>query len=480
MTGNELDRTLAEYLEAEAFAPAPTGLLERVVAGTARRRPRPGWWAALEAPAVSAEGTGRVVSPQARARALLAVAVVASLVAATALVVSFGISNRPLVTVTESPSPDTTADPTSGPLPTLGSVAPPTPQLASTSPNSIVWEPADGLDGFPIDVASGPDGWVAVGSICDSCDSRAAMAWFSPDGRTWSGGRLEGGAESDLTWVATDGSAWFAAGQRHEQDPEGQGTLRTAVVWRSEDGRSWSIVDELPLGPCARGCPWLAPLVAGQGGILLSWVHMTEGDGTTEGAGTGAYWSADGTNFTRVDRSAFTDTGLVYIDDATRIDGRFVLVGEDGEDRSTVWSSADGREWTIDATLDSAETLDIATSPDRTVVLEQTCVTDCEVRSWISVDGRSGWTVGPAVLPLRAPALAYAAGAFFVSGHRADDGLGMYRSVDGVAWTELDENSPWDVDGCQGFTIEGDGDLLLLRGAEARCSGLWVSRPPTS
>ena len=48
MTGHDdFDRTLADWLEADALSPAPAGDLDRVLDATRRRRPRPGWLAGL-------------------------------------------------------------------------------------------------------------------------------------------------------------------------------------------------------------------------------------------------------------------------------------------------------------------------------------------------------------------------------------------------------------------------------------------------
>jgi len=48
MTGHDdFDRTLAAWFDADALAPAPAGLLDRVLEATRRRRPRPVWLAGL-------------------------------------------------------------------------------------------------------------------------------------------------------------------------------------------------------------------------------------------------------------------------------------------------------------------------------------------------------------------------------------------------------------------------------------------------
>ena len=46
-TFDDFDRVLAGWFETDALPPAPAGLLAEVSAATARRRPRPGWYADL-------------------------------------------------------------------------------------------------------------------------------------------------------------------------------------------------------------------------------------------------------------------------------------------------------------------------------------------------------------------------------------------------------------------------------------------------
>src|SRR4029453_3727728 len=103
------------------------------------------------------------------------------------------------------------------------------------------------------DVTAGSSGWVAVGTTCDDC---AAGAWFSGGGIEWSGGAVPngGGGPSWISSVATDASTWMAAGGRLESGG-GSAAVARALIWRSEDGRTWSLADTIRLGPCRAGCP---------------------------------------------------------------------------------------------------------------------------------------------------------------------------------------------------------------------------------
>ena len=108
---DDLDRALSGYLDAEAAAPAPHGLLESAMSVTERRRPRPAWLARLRAGSVSAPRgeTARTL--------MIAAALVALLLAIVGFAVIGGSQRtNPLLTDTRSVEP-------SAP-PSVASVAP--------------------------------------------------------------------------------------------------------------------------------------------------------------------------------------------------------------------------------------------------------------------------------------------------------------------------------------------------------------------
>jgi len=86
---DELDQALVAWFDGETIAPAPTGLLDRVTAATAQRRPRPRWqatlrqagvWEGIRAPMITA--TAPRIGRQARIAVVLALLAVAALMAA--------------------------------------------------------------------------------------------------------------------------------------------------------------------------------------------------------------------------------------------------------------------------------------------------------------------------------------------------------------------------------------------------------------
>jgi len=97
MTAIDLDRTLAEYFETDALAPAPADLLEITLAGTSNRRPRPRWRAVVDAPTVGFAAIPVV-------RLLVAVALIAVVIAAIAIGVG-GTVQRPFTFEPVGPMP---------------------------------------------------------------------------------------------------------------------------------------------------------------------------------------------------------------------------------------------------------------------------------------------------------------------------------------------------------------------------------------
>ena len=106
MTGHDdFDRTLADWLEADALSPAPAGDLDRVLDATRRRRPRPGWLAGLgsgwvgEPPAAgSIFGVGSLARTGMRWRTAVILLLVAALVGGAIIVGAELFHHSPLPT----------------------------------------------------------------------------------------------------------------------------------------------------------------------------------------------------------------------------------------------------------------------------------------------------------------------------------------------------------------------------------------------
>jgi hypothetical protein len=145
-----------------------------------------------------------------------------------------------------------------------------------------------------MDVAIGPQGIVAGGSVTDAAGRRAAV-WSSPDGQSWHPIAIDHDGSGQITAVAAGASTLVAVG-----------TVRTdagvaAAAWVSPDGTTWEPAADL------------------------------------EGAAVGRF---DG-----------DDQGTAGPFDVLWFDGRFVAVGADCSSidacRVAAWSSSpDGRSWT--------------------------------------------------------------------------------------------------------------------------------------
>ncbi len=350
----------------------------------------------------------------------------------------------------------------------------PAPTLAATDPPPLgaAWEAASGLgDADIFSLARGPLGWVAAGTTCDDC---AAGAWVSEDGLDWTGGAIpnDGTGTSWVSSVAAHGSDWVAAGGRLEDHGSGPAVSR-ALIWRSEDGRTWSLVDTILLGRCRAGCPLIGAVAAGSSGVILSWVQTIDPDRSS------VYCSRDGNDWIQTDRAVFGQRpgfGTFAFSAATVLDdGRFVLVAHPCDGCGTVWTSTDGRDWSQDATLAPDPVwLDVATDGRRVVVVES--CEGCMTEVWTSPDGRTGWQRGPTELPIVSAHVTYAGGRFVVASQRFPNGVSIYTSPDGAAWTRID--SDLGIGDCGVSALVGSEDRILVAAGEHCRPGVWVSRAP--
>ena len=333
-------------------------------------------------------------------------------------------------------------------------------------------------DWRPADIARGPDGWIAGGSMrCrePGCGRWVAATWFSTDGLTWTGGPVPDGRQASILTVATDGDQWFAAGSAAER--VGGAFRWVALIWRSSNGRDWTLVSSIPLGPPEKGIGPIGELAAGPGGVILTWVNPGDPELVT------IYRSENGETWLPVDKAMFglpPDRGLGVWGE-TVVDGRFVIVTNcDG--CGTVWSSRDGLDWRLDATLgEESAGLDVASDGRRVVVIDEQCADDCRVRILVSDDGRTGWTPAPQVLPVGDPLVTYAADTYIVttSIEDRDDpryGAQVFTSPDGQRWTEFVETDFRSGD-CYARELEGAEDRVVMLGGSS-CEGLWVSLVP--
>jgi hypothetical protein len=340
-------------------------------------------------------------------------------------------------------SPVATASPTASPSPTVAATPEPTPaspsasttangwsavadqaSVANTQLTDVVWngtrfvaigidsagdgaflESTDGLTwnqqttakgGHLADLATGPNGIVAVGSL-----NNRPGSWFSADGVTWKfgSGRFQlpslGTDDVEVTSAVATDDGWLAVGRRDAACSIdcGLGPLR-AIVWTSHDGLTWARV---------------------------------------------------------ADQASFAKAGMTGV---TRLGSKYVAVGL-AVKRAVVWTSPDGSTWTRvpDAPMfhprtngpeATIEMTGVSAGHGVVVAIGMDSATFCQdvcgrsVRAWWSTDGRT-WTKGTGQRFLNGQAFSVNAtpSGFLAAGPSGADSClgGIWASSDGKAWT---------------------------------------------
>ena len=220
--------------------------------------------------------------------------------------------------------------------------------------DTIQYDPTTGL----VDVASGPQGLVAIGNsfTAGDMDGMVPAVVYSADGRSWSRGSLPDDSPSAIVnSVASRGVGFVTVGAVNVGPQPG-----TAVpaAWYSTDGLTWTRATVQDVPSLARGLHGeFGPLVAGSDGLVtcLSSREMGAGgwrfmypwistDGTTWGEA-----SVDLAN--RVPLCGWTAS------DGNRIvalGGRPAPTGQPWPGVTGAWLSSDGATWeplTLSATL---------------------------------------------------------------------------------------------------------------------------------
>ena len=230
-------------------------------------------------------------------------------------------------------------------------------------------------------------------------DDLVPAIWWSTNG----GARLTHSSSPDLVAgggtirdFAAFGSTLFAAGAT--------GPLGTqdAAVWRSTDGRNWTMVDDADLVASGDQQIWS---VHNAGGRLVGVGYTTEG-----GSYDAAVWtSRDGLDWARVDPAMFAETGVQLMKAvAGGTDGMpLVAVGcqDDiskcdlgGDSDAAVWNSADGQTWEkiglerVGVVGVGIQTMFGLTRQGDTFIASGTVTAktgDLDAAVWTSTDGRS-------------------------------------------------------------------------------------------
>ena len=214
--------------------------------------------------------------------------------------------------------------------------------------NAAVWTSEDGLVwsnvelperdnrlGWLNDITAGGPGLVAVGSgsVPGEEPARTAAVWTSPDGETWTrvphdpdvfgSGGMDGSAFGDWSMEAVTVGGPGLVAVGH--DPDGP------AVWTSPDGLTWTLVAPTQVQGDAK---MLDVAAHGSGFVAI-------GSDAMFGGGAPAVWtSPNGLTWTPVaDRGFPASTGWP-LRSVISVDSQLVAVGQ------YVWTSVDGVTWT--------------------------------------------------------------------------------------------------------------------------------------
>jgi hypothetical protein len=340
------------------------------------------------------------------------------------------------------------------------------------------------------DVTACPGRWYAVGGTTSSDGSTAPAAWWSPDARRWTALALHPlslyGRLATLYGAACRGDRVVAIGAA----PGGaHGNPRTATWIGGTAGLA-----EVPAPFDLYGgndAVTVGRLVAGPPGFLIAGGRVSPRTGL---AGAAVWRSPDGRAFTLVDRDpalASSATVATAVIDAAAVPGGWTAVGNvlpagsPGIARSpAAWYSPDGVQWRreeVPGRRGTDEALDrvVAWHGGALALGERGNRFGTWTRDGIADGG--GWATGgsfgtftgtaqPAVTGLVAgPAGVFAAGC---------DGSAcrLWTSTDGGAWTELRLPVQLPAGGQHRILLAGTGADLLLVANDGQRPRLWLGR----
>jgi hypothetical protein len=256
-------------------------------------------------------------------------------------------------------------------------------------------------------VAAGPSGWMAVGGSCGNGECFDESVWTSADGQTWHpaallpvearyygvshvvvaggpgwivGGWLVGGDPNDRRpgiWTTADGSSWIEATVTLPSDGSLHGSLsglavgsgtdvavglvqsdtsRSAAVWTSTDGKTWS--------PAAADASFSGALMNSVAAGGPGFVAVGKDDN-----GAAVWSSTDGASWK--EEPAVPGAAGAQMLAVSASGGRFVAVGYDSN-TALVWTSKDGLTWTQSSTasdMAGAQALSAAVGSSTDVVV---------------------------------------------------------------------------------------------------------------
>lgn len=244
-------------------------------------------------------------------------------------------------------------------------------------------------------------------------------------------------------WTSSDGQGWSTSGESGTGEPRAFAFDQTGAgvavgygehggaVWTSPDGRTWTrLPDPRVLLPATGETElWLDTVTHGPAGYVavgtVSHPEQLTPQGFTYPSWSVVFWSADGHVWHREATGAF---GHAFLRDIVSVNGRYVISGLPSSSTPlTLWTSTDGRSWSKEP------------APD-------------------GVTGTTGTLV------------ATASEALLVMD--ATGGCLAWRSLDGVAWTQVTTGCPHPVDGL----VAGPSDFVAYTSTPSHCA-LTYTRP---
>lgn len=253
-----------------------------------------------------------------------------------------------------------------------------------------------------IAVASGPDGYAAVGRDADSGDGEQldGAAFISADGRTWRRAPDQASLESRalVDVVARPGGGWIAVGVH-----AGPSHFFGFDTWSSSDGVTWTRTASKPDVGTVRGVTTFA------GGLIAWGSDCDDVCGPPERA---ALWaSTDGTSWARVPKQPSlagaavqavvpTTSGVLAIGGTYDADGSSVATG---------WLSTDGRSWSTMRLRNGAGYgfFRLTLTPGGVVAVgARYDGNDSKSRTWVTTDGSSWSRLPEGDLAAEVPGLA--------------------------------------------------------------------------
>ncbi len=348
-------------------------------------------------------------------------------------------------TATTIPTTVTTTPVTTGPPSPTTTIAPrivvQMPGLTSTQT-----APSAGLeDEFIEIVIVGGPGFIAVGTtqVCETTDGvfrciNNGAVWVSPDGFVWD--KIDDPTvftPSDTAWGGQGNFQWIndvTAGPLGVVAVGSDGSER--AVWVSLDGLDWSRITSEELGDSNGSLKAVA--YGGPGYVAV---------------GSGVWVSEDGMTWTRVEDPdldtgrepaeiwtlAATSSGFLAAGDIGFDEG---MEGQGTGNRPALWFSADGLDW---------ERL-----PDST--LERYGIDRLSTHLPMAVRGSNT--------------------EFLIVGEGWEEGMGMWTSVDGRAWDEVDVSymgSSQETGSVDHIGTHWDGSRWVSVGFEESTGTVWVS-----